>query len=50
MGTAPAAAPISEMPDMSDIPGPTNKRRMQAQQQREEEDDGGWGDTAALLD
>ena len=49
MGGAPAAQ-ISEMPDMSDIPGPTNKRRMQVAAQREEEDDGGWGDTAALLE
>ena len=29
VGTAPAAQ-ISEMPDMTDIPGPTNKRKMQA--------------------
>ena len=50
MGT-PAAAQISEMPDMSDIPNPTNKRRMQAAAAREaEEEDGGWGGTADLLD
>ena len=50
VGTAPAAE-ISAMPDMSDIPGPTNKRRMQAAAQRDEEEDGGWGGAAAdLLD
>lgn len=47
-GSAPVAQ-ISEMPDMSDLPGPAaNKRRMGGQAPREEEEDV-W-DTAALLE
>ena len=48
MGTAPAAQ-ISEMPDMSDIPGPAVKaRRMGGAPQQQQDDDVEW-DTAALL-
>jgi len=46
MGGGPQA-PIGEMPDMSDIPGPQPVRRVAAKAQEEE---GGWGDTADLLD
>ena len=45
MGTAPAAQ-ISEMPDMSDIPGPAAKRQMRAAPAPEEDE--GW-DTVNLL-
>ena len=48
VGTAPAAQ-ISEMPDMSDIPGPqNNRRRMGAAAPAQQDDDDGW-DTGALL-
>lgn len=47
MGGGPSA-PLGEMPDMSDIPGPQQQRR--AAKQAPQEDEGGWGDAADLLD
>lgn len=47
MGGGPQG-PVGEMPDMSDIPGPQQKRRAAGPAVQEEE--GGWGDTADLLD
>ena len=47
MGTT-AAAQISDMPDMSDIPGPQAKGRRIAAAAPAEDDGEGW-DTAALL-
>lgn len=41
-------APLGDMPDMSDIPGPQPQRR--AAKAAPQEDEGGWGDTADLLD
>ena len=47
MGTAPAAQ-ISEMPDMSDIPGPAAKNQRRMGGAPPADDDEGW-DTGALL-
>ena len=43
-----AAAPISDMPDMSDIPNPQAAKRRMGGQPQVQDDDDGW-DTGALL-